>query len=612
MKSLLKIILGIIIVPTLVYGASVFTTKQGGTGTGTPPTLGQVLLGNADGTYSPVATSSLGITGGSGSGTGNVSDVDPVTSYSCAATTTTTTGTITSGTNSLVVASASGWSVGMGIAIKNAGTGGTTEHITYITNIVGTTFTLNDNAISSVTGQTVYHDDTRCLQRTVDSGLNPLLRLGDYNVTSEITITKPQLFQCSGAVNRSTHTGGTTIWNRGTTNNVLNISSGYVRVSNCTIQQTSTITPTDGYGITIGHPTDRVRFVTVDNNLVYGTYGGIEITGQVIPANIMNNFFWTYGGASSTAGAVYVNNRTTAGDLHWISNEFRVINLGPVGWIVDADVSEWTHNKFNSGNPLLIIDDTVVPGAAVIAQSFVNNSFEAGSNTQPMIQINGTSQGISFIGGEIGTDNSMGGIELNDDVSNIAVIGVDFNQSGTPVINNSTGDHIQIFGNISSRDGITVNSGLTGNSLGLGLLNPNSRLEIGSNLQRGSWTLKGPVFSVASGTLIDTSTNNATITTRVVNSFATSTLGFAIASSTITSAATVYIAGAPMAEASSTVITYPYSLYVNDGNSFFSSNIGMDVENPTHKLEISSTQNGDGSRKRVFLDTFSGEECLEH
>ena len=84
MKSLLKIILGIIIVPTLVYGASVFTTKQGGTGTGTPPTLGQVLLGNADGTYSPVATSSLGIIGG---GSGNWGTIYTVCGSGCQYTT---------------------------------------------------------------------------------------------------------------------------------------------------------------------------------------------------------------------------------------------------------------------------------------------------------------------------------------------------------------------------------------------------------------------------------------------------------------------------------------------------------------------------------------------
>src|ERR1700731_4511768 len=65
----------------------------------------------------------------------------------CAGVNTATTGTISSGSPSLVVASATGWSVGMGIAVHNAGTGGTTELITTVDNIAGTTFTLHTNAL---------------------------------------------------------------------------------------------------------------------------------------------------------------------------------------------------------------------------------------------------------------------------------------------------------------------------------------------------------------------------------------------------------------------------------------------------------------------------------
>lgn len=43
-------------------GASVLFPYQGGTGTSTPPTFGDVLVGNANGTYDVVATSTLGIT----------------------------------------------------------------------------------------------------------------------------------------------------------------------------------------------------------------------------------------------------------------------------------------------------------------------------------------------------------------------------------------------------------------------------------------------------------------------------------------------------------------------------------------------------------------------
>jgi hypothetical protein len=44
-------------------GTSIIMASQGGTGTSTKPTAGQVLMGNASGTYSVVATSSLGFNG---------------------------------------------------------------------------------------------------------------------------------------------------------------------------------------------------------------------------------------------------------------------------------------------------------------------------------------------------------------------------------------------------------------------------------------------------------------------------------------------------------------------------------------------------------------------
>ena len=57
-------ILGIIIGATALTVSAqvrVFTTSQGGTGTSTAPTYGQMLVGNAGGTYTLTATSSLGI-----------------------------------------------------------------------------------------------------------------------------------------------------------------------------------------------------------------------------------------------------------------------------------------------------------------------------------------------------------------------------------------------------------------------------------------------------------------------------------------------------------------------------------------------------------------------
>lgn len=102
----------------------------------------------------------------------------------CAASLTTTTGTITGGTNSMTVASATGWQVGHGIAyITDASTLATS----YVTAISGTTFTLNDNAPSTATAKTVYHDDTLAIQDAIDFGsslTSVYIPGGQYYITS--------------------------------------------------------------------------------------------------------------------------------------------------------------------------------------------------------------------------------------------------------------------------------------------------------------------------------------------------------------------------------------------------------------------------------------------
>jgi len=76
MKYIKQFIVGIALVLITAFAVTAngqartpYMPSQGGTGTSTNPTYGQILVGNAQGTYTLTATSSLGITGGSGSGT---------------------------------------------------------------------------------------------------------------------------------------------------------------------------------------------------------------------------------------------------------------------------------------------------------------------------------------------------------------------------------------------------------------------------------------------------------------------------------------------------------------------------------------------------------------
>jgi len=70
----------------------------------------------------------------------------------------TTTGSIIAGSNTLTVASASSFSVGQGIKVAGAGTGGSSL-LTWITAKDSNTLTLYDKAVTAVTDAVVSHDD---------------------------------------------------------------------------------------------------------------------------------------------------------------------------------------------------------------------------------------------------------------------------------------------------------------------------------------------------------------------------------------------------------------------------------------------------------------------
>jgi len=77
-----------------MLGGGIFRPKQGGTGTSTIPTYGQMLLGQTDGSYDLVATSTLGISAGGGSGTVTSVDMSVPTGLTISGNPITTSGTL--------------------------------------------------------------------------------------------------------------------------------------------------------------------------------------------------------------------------------------------------------------------------------------------------------------------------------------------------------------------------------------------------------------------------------------------------------------------------------------------------------------------------------------
>lgn len=104
---------------------------------------------------------------------------------------TTTTGSIEAGSKTLTVASAATWKVGHGILVTGAGTGGA-DLVTKITAIDDTVFMLQDNAESTVSNASVYHNDTVAIQAAIDAvsdnGKVVFLPGGTYRFTSTLNI----------------------------------------------------------------------------------------------------------------------------------------------------------------------------------------------------------------------------------------------------------------------------------------------------------------------------------------------------------------------------------------------------------------------------------------
>lgn len=485
-----------------------------GIGTSSPP---QVLSVNGNASFNGGISSST-IT-------------DPINDWNASGSIITTTGSISSSsaTTTLTVASAFGWSVGMGIDVAGAGTSGA-DLITSVTAISGNTFILAVAASTTVSGAVINHDDTAAINAALVSGKAVHLRAGLYNITNQLLMPISNLFYGDGALNLKDQITpqnlGTVIVDRSTTNNWLNISSGSSYVRDMSFETASGVTPTSGFAISIGNPSVRIANIVVQNISIYGSAGGIQINTHVAVSYIDNIYMITQG-SSTTYCAIYNYNGAPYGDV-----VFNAITALPVTndnggygvYVVAADVNQYQNMKINGYS-----DDLYINSTSVANQFFADNSFE-GATTGIYIA-GGTN--INFSGGEIGVGNGGGSYGVDIEGGSIfSFTGMQFHDLGNGIkVNNSSGHDtfsnntfdtitttaLNIVSNIPAvsfsgdiASGNIVNSGSAVNyfsagNVGISSTNPGQTLDVQGTLRTTNFTLSGN--GAASGYILQTSSD---------------------------------------------------------------------------------------------------------
>jgi hypothetical protein len=161
------------------------------------------------------------------------------------------------------------------------------------------------------------------------------------------------------------------------------------------------------------------------------------------------------------------------------------------------------------------------------------------------------------------TANTLTVAPVRNDVSNIAEV-MFYNATSKEV---TYGNTISIAGNVQANN-ITVTGAATGN------LNVST---ITGNLG---------FRSLASTYTDDSASASGTIALAAVHALAIPTIAASNATVTVTTGATLYVAGAPANSTNITTFTNPYALYVAAGNSFFGGNIIGNLANGNSSVKI--------------------------
>ncbi len=353
------------------------------------------------------------------------------------AATTTGSGSSSSNPTQLTVASDAGWSVGMGINVTGAGAS-SANLITSISSCgvssgpcTSTTFVLATSILTTVSGATVQHDDTAAVQEALNNYLAVKLRYGNYNISSALDITSPNLLVGDG-------TGATFLWNLGKTNDSIYVTyscneattertCGGFRLADFQIIQL-TASPTAGYAIHYAYNGTSGFYVQngiAENIVISGTYFGIGIG-----SNVIIDWFRDITIANTVGGGIYYDNPSPAGDVEWtdISETFVSAPTDGCFYVVSSDTQVVTDLKCNQGGS----EPIELHGGGTVANiRFVNPSIEGYTGDYAM-DLTDTNN-IVVVGGELYQQYSASGTFNLTGASGYVILGVNGHGTGAPI-----------------------------------------------------------------------------------------------------------------------------------------------------------------------------------
>lgn len=368
----------------------------------------------------------------------------------------------------------------------------------------------------------------------------------------------------------------------------------------------------------------------------------IRITnvGQSIGTTTVNSHLTLAGAMTATAwGVAGLNFQTVAASYTDSSSSGTVasqaVNTFGIPTLLASSATTYTvsSNVYIAGAPVSSTNVTqtqsfslnVAGGQSVFQGGLATatNGLTTGSNffTFPNTGIsagNTTTAGLLFAGASTVTMR----VGMNGAGSTTLPTGASYANTiigAAPITTFTSGTHALLANQVVNALGTITSGGATvtstaslyvnGQSAGVGtstnyalLVNSGSIATQGA-VSAAAWGVLGVNLNTIAATYTDNSTLSGTVTNNMVNTFGIPTLAATNASITYTNGATVYIAGAPLAGANTT-ITNKYSLYIAGGQAIFGGGLILTAGNM--QVNTGSIQNAPSNTTANFFSTGNG------